>query len=211
MSNSRNMQRLHLLISSFIFLALLVPSSSSGAETSASGVIKNFNSTLLECMKKAKKLDYTGRYKLLEPVVKDSFALSYMVTLSAGRYWKTLSEKQQRLLQDTYAEWSVATYAGRFDEYSGQKFEVVSESKPAQGAVTVVSKMIDPGGEEIDFYYKLKKMDGRWHIVDIQISGVSQLALTRSQFVSVLGSKGFDGLISSLREKIENFAQSKRS
>jgi ABC-type transporter MlaC component len=31
---------------------------------------------------------------------------------------------------------------------------------------------------------------------------VSQLALTRAQFISVIKKKGFDGLMSSLQEKI---------
>jgi ABC-type transporter MlaC component len=48
---------------------------------------------------------------------------------------------------------------------------------------------------------------GEWQIVDIQISGVSQLALTRSQFVSVIKNKGFDALISMLKNKIKDFSQ----
>ena len=101
------------------------------------------------------------------------------------------------------------TYAGRFKDYSGQKFEMVSESKPVQGTVTVLSKLIDSDGEETDFYYKLRKMEGGWRIVDIQIEGISQLAVTRSQFVSVINKKGFDGLISMLKAKINNFSSGK--
>jgi phospholipid transport system substrate-binding protein len=130
-----------------------------------------------------------------------------MATISAGKYWKTLNERQRRSLLDTYTEWSIATYAGRFNDYSGEKFEVVSESKPVRDTVTVISKLIESNKEETVFYYKLKKMEGGWRIVDIQISGVSQLALTRAQFVSVIGSKGLDGLIGMLRDKIKHFSR----
>jgi len=112
-------------------------------------------------------------------------------------------------LEKTYADWSIATYAGRFDSYAGEKFEVVSESGPVQGTVTVVSKLIRPNKEEIDFYYMLRKNEDKWRIVDIQISGVSQLALTKSQFLSVLRDKGLDGLIAMLKEKIKGFSQGK--
>lgn len=207
----RAMRGFRLVIGSPLCICLMLSATYGYAGPSPSGVINAFNAALLECMKNAKELGYLGRYKLLEPVIKDSFAMSYMVTVSSGKYWRTLSEKQRHLLQETYTDWSIATYAGRFDDYSGERFEVVSESRPVQGTVTVISKLVSRGGEETDFYYRLRKLEGKWLIVDIQISGVSQLALTRSQFASVLGSKGFDGLISSLKEKIANFSAIKKS
>jgi phospholipid transport system substrate-binding protein len=160
-------------------------------------------------MKRADELGYSGRYTLLDPVVRNSFALSYMASQSLGRYWRTIKETEQSELVRIYSEWSVATYARRFDGYSGERFEVVSESAPDQGTVTVISKIIQPNKEGAVFHYKLRKIDGNWRIVDIQISGVSQLALTRSQFTSVMKEKGLDGLIALLKTKIEGLTQGK--
>jgi ABC-type transporter MlaC component len=39
-------------------------------------------------------------------------------------------------------------------------------------------------------------------IVDVQVEGVSQLSLTRSQFKTVLKDKGVGGLLAVLDEKI---------
>ena len=47
-------------------------------------------------------------------------------------------------------------------------------------------------------------------IVDIRISGVSQLALTRAQFAGILREKGLEALIAMLREKIRDFSQNKK-
>jgi phospholipid transport system substrate-binding protein len=197
------------VISILLFLCAMLNCSYGGAEQSEpSDVIKTFNATLIDSMKRAKELGYSGRYQLLEPVIKDSFALSYMATIAVGKYWKTLNEKEKRLLLDTYTEWTIATYAGRFDDYSGEKFELISASKPDQDKVTVISRLIE-SDEDRDFYYRLRKMEGKWRIVDIQISGVSQLALTRSQFVDVINSKGVSALISMLKEKIKNFSEAK--
>ena len=121
-----------------------------------------------------------------------------------------MKEEQRNLLLKTYIEWTVATYAGRFDGYSGERFEVASESEPVQGTVTVVSRFIQSSNEVIDFYYLLRRIEGRWRIVDIKISGVSQLALTRAQFTGILKEKGVDALIAMLREKIRGFSQSKK-
>jgi phospholipid transport system substrate-binding protein len=199
------------VIGSVILLyTVFLPLSGKADTSGAAGVIKTFNATLMECMKGADKLGYSGRFRLLEPVIRNSFALPYMASQSAGRYWKTFQESEQSTLIKTYTEWSIATYARRFDEYVGERFEVVSESAPDQGTVTVVSKIIQPNKEDVVFNYKLRIIDGTWRIVDIQVSGVSQLALTRSQFVNVIKEKGFDGLISLLKNKIEGLSQGKR-
>lgn len=203
---------LHVKLSLFIgmvFLVLTLLSSLTAAveKSTATDVIKKFNAALLESMKNADQLGYSGRYKLLGPVIRDSFALPFMADQSLGRYGRRLKEGDRRLLLKTYTEWTIATYAARFDGYSGERFETVSESKPERGTVTVLSKIIEPEKDSIDFYYKLRKMDNRWLIVDIQMAGVSQLALTRSQFVSVIKDKGFDNLIAMLKKKIDSFSK----
>jgi phospholipid transport system substrate-binding protein len=173
-------------------------------------VIKTFNAALLEAMQKAGELGYAGRYKLLDSVVRESFALSFMANQSVGKYWKTMKEEERNLLLKVYTEWTVATYAGRFDGYSGERFELASESEPAKGTVTVISKFIQSNNEVIEFYYLLRKVEGRWRIVDIKISGVSQLAMTRAQFTGILKEKGVDALVAMLKEKIRGFSQSKK-
>ena len=190
----------------FVF-TVLCPADGKSEQQGPAEVIKKFNATLVDAMKGGKELGYSGRYKLLEPVIKDSFALSYMASVSAGRYWGKFSEKERRLFLDAYTEWTTATYAGRFDEYSGEKFEVIAESKLNPDNATVTSKLY--AKKERDFYYRLRRIEGKWRIVDIQVSGVSQLALTRSQFVSVLHEQGFNALISMLNKKIENFSKGK--
>ena len=195
------------LISACLFISLFIlPLTAEAGRSGAVSVIERFNATLLEAMKKADTLGYSGRYEVLEPVIRDSFAFSFMGSQSVGRYWKGLTKEQQNLFLQTYTKWSIATYASRFDGYSGERFELVSESEPQNGTVTVVSKLVDVNNEEVNFHYKLRKTEGKWRVVDIQISGVSQLALTRSQFVSVLKDKGFDGLISMLKDKIDGFS-----
>jgi phospholipid transport system substrate-binding protein len=192
---------------SILLYAVLFPLQGKAASSGPAEVIKTFNAALLEAMQRADELGYSGRFKLLDPVIRNSFALSYMASQSLGRYWKTIKETEQSMLVRTYTEWSIATYARRFDGYSGERFEVVSESASAQGTVTVISKIIQPNKEGAVFHYKLRKIEGNWRIVDIQITGVSQLALTRSQFTSVIKEKGFDGLIASLKSKIAGLAQ----
>lgn len=209
----RRRQRVIAAFAGILLLTLygaLTPPDAQAGRDDPSGVIRTFNETLLEAMKKAGELGYSGRYKLLDPVIKESFALSFMGAQSAGRYWKTMGQEERSLLIRTYTDWTVATYAGRFDGYSGESFQLASESLPVKGTVTVVSKFIQSDNEVIDFSYLLRRVEGRWRIVDIRISGVSQLALTRAQFTGILKEKGVEALVAMLREKIRGFSQNKK-
>ena len=190
-----------LIGSAVLIWVALYPPYGRAEESGPTEVIKTFNETLLEAMKRAEELGYSGRYKLLEPIIKDAFAIPFMAAQSTGRYWKTLKEEDRSLFITTYTDWTIATYAGRFNGYSGEKLNLVSESAPVQGTVTVISNLIKQNNEEVRFHYLFREIDGVWRIVDIQISGVSQLALTRAQFVGVIKDKGFNGLISMLRDK----------
>lgn len=197
--------------STVVICTLLSPIYARAEKSGAAVVIETFNARLLEAMKRADELGYSGRFKLLEQVIKSAFALPFMASQSVGSYWKTLSEEDRARFLKMYTEWTISSYAGNFDGYSGERFEVASESEPVQGTVSVISKLIPSRKQEVLFYYRLRKVEGAWRIVDIQISGVSQLALTRSQFVSVIKNKGFDELLSMLNGKIRDFAHKKQS
>jgi phospholipid transport system substrate-binding protein len=76
--------------------------------------------------------------------------------------------------------------------------------------ISVRSKLIPQDEEIVEFNYQLRNIENRMRIVDIKISGVSQLAVTRSQFVDVIEKTGFDGLIALLKDKIELFSTGKK-
>jgi phospholipid transport system substrate-binding protein len=158
-------------------------------------------------MRGGKELGFSGRYRLLEPVVTGTFLSPYMASVSVGRHWKTLTQEQQRQFKEIYAEWLIASYAKNFHTYAGERFEIMNQSQMTGGAA-VLSKLLNSKGKETEFDYRLRLTEDTWRIVDIRISGVSQLANTRAQFVSVLDQKGFDELVASLKQKIRDFSRS---
>ena len=173
----------------------------------ASKVIQKFNDTLLEAMKKGKDMGYKNRYELLTPVVRNTFSFPYMARKSTGKYWKDFDKNQKWLVVEKYTEWTTATYAGRFNEYDGEKFEIVSEEED-RNTVSVKSNIIESDGDKVEFVYRLRDFSGKWQVIDILLQGdVSQLAMTRSQFIGILNKGGYDGLLANFQEKIEEFAK----
>lgn len=203
--NGRHKYRILLLF--ILLLAVFMPCSGKAEHNGPSEVIKKLNAGILEAMKGGSRLGYEGRYRLLAPVINDTFALSKMARLAAGKYWETFTDSERKAYLKAYAEWSIASYAGRFNEYDGEQFRLVSESAPERSTVTVISKLVESNKDEVEFDYLIRQVEGAWRIVDIRVFGVSQLALTRVQFVSILGTKGVQGLISMLNGKIRDLSQ----
>jgi ABC-type transporter MlaC component len=85
---------------------------------------------------------------------------------------------------------------------------VVSETEFRPQVMSVKSNLIKANQEIIEFNYFLLENKGSWRIVDIQVSGVSQLALNRSQFKQVLKDEGFQGLNEGLKEKVKELSSS---
>jgi phospholipid transport system substrate-binding protein len=196
-----------ILLASFIFLPVEGGAEQKGAEES----VKRMNSALLESMKRGEEIGFRGRHKLLAPVIRDVFALPFMGEVTLGSFWKKLSPEQRKLFLDTYTDWTISSYAGNFDSYSGEKFEIRDGQESRGDDVAVVSNLVRPNEDDIDFYYTLRRFQDKWRIVDIRIEGVSQLALTRAQFVSVMKKTGFGGLIASLQEKISLLKNKKKA
>jgi phospholipid transport system substrate-binding protein len=177
------------------------------AQESASGVVERFQAVLISVMTDAKKLGYEGRYKRLAPAVEQSHELAAIAQVAVGRYWDQLDAKQRASLVDTFSQLSIATYAHRFDDYSGETFRIVSEELLSDGDAHVHSLLAEPKGEGVRFDYVLRKKEGRWRIVNIVADGVSDLAIKRAEYTSILRNEGFDALIEKLKAKIAQYSK----
>jgi len=175
------------------------------SSTSPSDVVTELNSALMDVMKNAVKLRYKGRYVKLEPVIKRSHDLAYIARITVGRHWRKFSETQKQQLVDGFSEYSVATYADRFNGYGGETF-VVQGEEPIKGSKMLVKALLTvPEAEDIQFEYILSETDGSWRIINIIVDGVSDIALKRSQFTTTLSNEGLDALLGWLSEKVTDY------
>ena len=206
-------QTLNFLIIGFVFFGFLIPELSLVAKAasesipSASDVVSGFQSDLLSVMKKAGKLGYQGRYSKLEPSVKKSHDLRTIARIVTGRAWKGLDDEQRRDFVDIFGRLSIATYAHKFDGYSGEAFKFVTETKTSRGDILVRTVLIKSDGDEIPFDYLLRRREGHWLIINIVADGVSDLALKRSEYTGIIRREGFDALTAKLRNKIASYSQ----
>ncbi|HEY3920463.1 MAG TPA: ABC transporter substrate-binding protein [Stellaceae bacterium] len=170
--------------------------------------LRSFYDALLSVMKDGQKLGFDGRQQKLLPAIARAFDLSLMTRLVVGLQWPSLSPEEQRQLVAGFTEFSVATYASQFDDFSGERFEVDSKAAPAPGGdVIVKTKLIQSNGEPVQLDYLLRQEQGDWRIIDVFLSGtISQLAARRSEFTAILREQGASGLIAVLKERTKALA-----
>lgn len=172
-------------------------------EAPASPVIERFHATLIDVMRNATALGFQGRYEKLAPAVKESFDLAFMARFAAGGYWGNLSPAERDKLVAGFTHLTIATYADRFDSYSGELFETVGEAPLRRDTHLVRTGLIKSDGETVTLNYILRPNQKDWRIVDVHLKGgISELAVRRSEYTSVLKRSGFDGLITAIENKI---------
>ncbi len=119
-----------------IVLALLLLSPiSPAAAAGPSDVIRGFYGVLLDTMQHAQQLGARGRYQKLEPVIFRTFDVPYMAKLSIGPGWNALTPEQKKQAAHAYGRYIAATYASRFDGYSGERLDVTGEQKIKRGTM----------------------------------------------------------------------------
>src|SRR5271165_5894199 len=82
--------------------------------------VRSFYQVLLTTMKNARTLGQNGRYATLAPVVNSLFDVRSMVRLAVGPGWDNLSPAQQQQITTAFGRYVSATYADRFNSYSGE-------------------------------------------------------------------------------------------
>jgi phospholipid transport system substrate-binding protein len=192
-----------------VVLAGLLACTSVGqaADGAPTAVVRQFNDALLSILHDGEALGYAGRFKRLRPVMQETFDLAFMAEKVLGKHWDTLSEADRGRWRDLFGEFTVANYAANFDKFSGQQFEIQGEEPGGNDTVLVKSLVKSPGHEDVELTYRLHQVGGHWRIMDVFLKGtVSELALRRSDYSSVLERDGFAGLAAVLRSRIADLA-----
>jgi len=165
--------------------------------------VRGFYDTLLGTMKNGQILGQSGRYARLAPVVDRVFDVAAMTRLAIGSSWATLPPAQQQQLIEAFRHYIAATYADRFDSYSGEQLQVTGE-QPYNADVIVQTKIVKSDGETTTLNYLMRQNQGSWRISDVYLDGtISQLAVQRSEFNSILRREGVDGLVMALNRKAD--------
>ena len=70
-----------------------------------------------------------ARGRRFHPARKQAFNLPAMTRISIGPAWTQIPPADQQALVRAFSDWSIATFAGRFDGFSGESFQVLGNTE----------------------------------------------------------------------------------
>ena len=121
----------------------------------------------------------------LNKVTRPIFDFPLMAKLALGKKnWLKLNSQQREKFTRLFVERISTSYSEKIILYTDQKVSF----KPAvkKGKSTYVSMELISKSKTTAVVYKLRKVEKRWKIYDVEIEGVSVLLTYRSQFNDIL-------------------------
>ncbi len=196
-----------------LFLALyiatipftILSAADEATDTDPRTVIENLQIKILDAMKAGYDAGFTGRYEILEPAIRGTYNMEAVARLTLGRYWGDLSEEQKNEFVEKFAQYVIANYASQFKKHKGEDFEWIADQNARENVLVAQTIMRKSNGDDVPFNYMLRHHDGEWRIVNISVKGISDLALKRAEFTTIMKSDGFTALLDELTDKIAEF------
>jgi phospholipid transport system substrate-binding protein len=165
--------------------------------------IETYYQELMPTIRQAARLTVRERDKRFTPAITTAFDLPTMTRLAVGPPWKSFSPEQQAAVREAFTRFIVADYASQIKDYSGESFVVDPQTSPESrgGGEIVKTRLLQPGGRTVNINYLVR--GGR--VIDVYLNGtVSDLAMRRDEFSSIIASGGADGLIKRLQDRAQS-------
>lgn len=197
-----------LLSAVLLALALVMPGARAAAPDPAVAPVQALTSALDKSMQAGAATSMAERYRNLEPVVEQAYALALMTRICVGPDWAKLSADDQKAVIAAFTRYTVASYAHNFRESDGKRFDVDNEVATRGQDKIVRARLTLPHDTPANLLYRLHETDGAWKVVDVYYNGVSELNLRRTDFAAALGSGGVSELIAHLNKLSDDLMKS---
>ena len=194
-----------------VFLAAtplgLLAGAAFAADPAAAAPIEALNQALLAAMKQGKATPFGQRFSALAPAVERAFDLAAVLQASVGPRFGSLPPDQQAKLLDAFRKFTVASYAANFNSYSGERLTVLPDQRSAGADLVVPTEIVPAQGEATKIDYVMHRGAQGWRAVDVLLNGsISQNAVKRSDFRSLVTATSAQPLIDSLQRKVADLS-----
>ena len=181
------------------FLAGIGVAHAQGADPAAP--IKALNDALATAMKNGRQ-PFATRYNALAPAIDHAFDLPQILKTVVGLRWSGFPADAQARLLTAFRAYTIAQYASNFDSDSGDRIELLSETRAVGSDKVVETQILPKSGEPTRIDYVMRQGAAGWQAIDVLEQGtISQAAVQRSDFRSLVAA-GPDRLIASLQQNV---------
>ena len=144
-------------------------------------------------------IDQKVKEKVIDKIVSPIFDFALMGKLALGRtHWPKLTHPQREKFIRLFAKRLKDSYREKISLYTDEK-ALLNPAIRKKKAIFIPMQLMSKD-EKIDMLYKLRKVDKRWKIYDVEIQGVSIILTYRSQFNDILCKGTVEDILSQLEK-----------
>lgn len=143
----------------------------------------------------------SAKMSKLEGIFSNAVDIPYVGKYVLGRHWNEATPAQQKDYLAAYEPFVIKNYAGKLTKYSGQNYKLKNARASNGDDYVVTMEIVDPGNPSVFVDYTVREDSKAYKVIDIAVEGVSLRATQRSEFNSIVSSKGIDYLISALQKQ----------
>lgn len=170
-------------------------------------VVDKLQNEIIEIMKVGQEVGFNGRYDRFYPIITSTHRLETIARLTVGRYWGEQTDATREDFVDHFTRYIVSSYASKFKKYKGEFFEMTGARELKPGQVLVESDLHLVDDDPVRFRFILSNATGEWLIVNVMVEGISDLALKRAEYTSVIKKDGFDALLVKIEDQIADIKE----
>lgn len=183
-----------------LLLAGLVGQTAPAAAQTPSQVVDALASRVVAVLKNG-ALDTQQKRSEIQTIAYGAIDFPTLSKLVLARNWPKFSPAQRDEFEEAFKQHLSMTYGRNVDSYKNEKVEILGERPEVRDDVTVLTKIVRGGGDDVLVDYRLRQRDGQWKIIDVIIEGVSLVSNFRAQFQDIVSNGGPDRLLALLKEK----------
>jgi len=148
---------------------------------------------------KNKDIEQKEKEKQINKIVTPYFDFPLMSKLSLGReHWPKFTPPQREKFTRLFTERLKTSYRNKISLYKDEEL-LIKPKVQKNKTVYIPTELISKDGK-LDILYKMRKVEKRWKIYDVEIQGVSILLTFRSQFDDILSHGTVQDLLRRLEE-----------
>lgn len=183
-------------------LVAAVPVAAKPSADAARDLVRNVGEEVLAVLED-ESLSDREKFDHLVNLLEEPIDLDLVARLILGRHWRTASEQQQKEYLELFREYALANLSSKLHLYAGQDFEITDAKVLNQRDAMVTTQITGTEGPPLNVDWRLRERDGTLLAIDVIVEGVSLVVSQRSEFGSVIERRGMDGLLTELRNRIE--------
>lgn len=151
-----------------------------------------------------KQLDPNYKAMIIDTIISPIFDFELMGKLALGKtHWPKFNPAQRDKFMSLFVERLKTSYREKIMLYDNQQASFEPAVQNDKGAFHIQMTLIS-GGQKTTLVYKLRKIENKLKIYDVEIEGVSILMTYRSQFDDILGRGTPDDLLSQLEKPVNS-------